>query len=85
MSSHCPTTDNKQKSSNLPTGHNKFDMYKSPLMPLPIPVWHDALKAVKRDEAPASYHTWYLFPEAVIFASTNEARHAKFFATWNVF
>jgi hypothetical protein len=54
-------------------------------MPLPIPVWRDALKAVKRDEAPAFYHTRYLFPEAAIFASTNEARRAKFFATWNVF
>jgi hypothetical protein len=85
MSSHCPTTDNKQKLSNPPTGRNKFDMYESPLMPLPIPVWCDALKAVKRDEAPASYHTWYLFPEAAIFASTNEACRAKFFATWNVF
>jgi hypothetical protein len=54
-------------------------------MPLPIPAWRDALKAVKRDEPPASYHTRYLFPEAAIFASTNEARRAKFFATWKVF
>ena len=85
VSSHSSMTDNKQKSSNPPTGRNKFDMYESPLMPLPIPVWRDALKAVKRDEAPASYRTRYLFPEAAIFASTNEARRAKFFATWNVF
>jgi hypothetical protein len=54
-------------------------------MPLPIPVWRDALKAVKRDEPPASYNTRYLFPEAAIFASTNDARRAKFFATWSVF
>jgi hypothetical protein len=54
-------------------------------MPLPIPAWRDALKAVNRDETPASYHTRYLFPEATLFASTNEARRAKFFATWNVF
>jgi hypothetical protein len=85
MSSHCPTTDNKQKSSNLPTGHDKFVAYESPLMPLPIPVWRDALKAVERDEALASYQTQYLFPEAAIFASTNEARRAKFFTTWSVF
>jgi hypothetical protein len=62
-----------------------YDMYESPLMPLPIPVWRDALKVVKRDEAPASNHTRYLFPEAALFASTNKAHHAKFFATWNVF
>ena len=85
VSSHSSTTDNKQKSSNPPTSHNKFDVYESPLVPLPIPVWRDALKAVKRDEAPVSYCTQYLFPEAAIFASTNEAHHAKFFATWNVF
>jgi hypothetical protein len=85
MSSHCPTTDNKQKSLNLPTGRDKFVVYESPLMPLPIPVWRDALKAVERDEAPASYQTRYLFPKAAIFASTNKARHAKFFATWSVF
>jgi hypothetical protein len=85
---HCLTllqTDNKPKSLNPPTGRNKFDVYESPLMPLPIPVWQDALKAVNRDEPPASHNTWYLFPEAAIFASTNEARRAKFFATWNVF
>jgi hypothetical protein len=51
MPSHHPTKDNKQKSSNSATGRDKFDMYESPLMPLPIPVWRDALKAVKRDEA----------------------------------
>ena len=84
-SSHSPTTDNKPKSSNPPTGRDKFDVYESPLMPLPIPVWRDALKAVKRDEPPASYNTRYLFPEAAIFASTNDVRRAKFFATWNVF
>jgi hypothetical protein len=83
--SHSPQTDNKQKSSNPATGRDKFDVYESPLMPLPIPVWRDALKAVQRDEPPASYNTRYLFPEAAIFASTNEARRAKFFATWNVF
>ena len=54
-------------------------------MPLPIPAWCDALRVVNRDEALASYRTRYLFPEATLFASTNEARHAKFFATWNVF
>ena len=84
-SSHSPKIDNKLKSLSLPTGRDKFDGYESPLMPLPIPVWHDALKVVKWDEPPASYNTRYLFPEAAIFASTNEARHAKFFATWNVF
>ena len=83
--SHSPTTDNKQRSSNAPTGRDKFDVYESLLMPLSIPVWHDALKVVKRDKAPASYCTWYRFPEAAIFASTNEAHCAKFFATWNVF
>jgi hypothetical protein len=83
--SHSPKTDNKPKSLNPPTGRDKFDVHESPLMPLPIPVWRDALKAVKRDEPPASYNTRYLFPEAAIFASTNEARRAKFFATWNVF
>jgi hypothetical protein len=85
MSPYSPTAENKQKSSNPPTGRDKFDVYESPLMPLPIPVWRDALKAVGRDEVPASYRTRYLFPEAAIFASTNEARRAKFFATWNVF
>jgi hypothetical protein len=84
MSSHSPI-DIKQKSSNLPAGRDKFDVYESPLMPLPISSWRDALKAVKRDETPASYNTRYLFPEAAIFASTNETRRAKFFATWNVF
>ena len=48
-------------------------------MPLQIPAWCDALKTVKRDEAPESYHTWYLFSEAVIFASTTEACHTNFF------
>jgi hypothetical protein len=83
-SSHSPI-DNKQKSSNPPTGRNKFDVYESPLMPLPIPAWRNALTAVNRDEMPASYNTRYLFPEAAIFASTNETRRAKFFATWNAF
>ena len=85
MSPYSPTAENKQKSSNPPTGRNKFDVYESPLMPLPIPVWCDTLKVVSRDKVPASYRTQYLFPEAVIFASTNEARRAKFFATGNVF
>ena len=84
MSSHS-SIDTKQKSSNPPAGRDKFDVYESPLMPLPIPSWRDALRAVKRDETPASYNTRYLFPEAAIFASTNETRRAKFFATWNVF
>ena len=79
------TTDNKKKSSNLPTGRDKFAVYESPFMPLPIPSWHDALKAVKRDKMPAFYQMRHLFLEAAIFASTTEARHAISFATWNVF
>ena len=46
-SSHSPKIDNKLKSLNPPTGHDKFDVYESPLVPLPIHVWRDALKAVK--------------------------------------
>jgi len=80
-----PTVDGRKKSPHQPAGRNKFAPYESPLMPLPIPTWRDVLKAAKRDEAPAAYHMHYLFPEAAIFASTNEACHTKFFATWRVF
>ena len=51
-------------------------------MPLSIPVWSDALQAVNHDQRPLSYNTRYVFPEAALFASTNECRRAKFFATW---
>ena len=51
-------------------------------MPLSIPTWSDALQAVNRNERPLSYNTRYVFPEAALFASTNESRRAKFFATW---
>ena len=51
-------------------------------MPLRIPVWSDALQAVNCDQSPLSYNTRYVFPEAALFASTNESRRAKFFATW---
>ena len=66
----------------VPTGHNKFLHYDSPMMPLPIPTWCDALQTVDRDQQPLSYNTRYLFPEAALFTSTNESRRAKFFATW---
>lgn len=75
-------TDRKTKEQVAPTGRNKFLHYDSPLMPLSIPTWCDALQAVDRDQQPLSYHTRYLFPEAALFASTNESRRAKFFATW---
>jgi hypothetical protein len=66
-----------------PAGRNKFLPYDSPLMPISIPAWRDALQAVDRDRPPLSYGTRYLFPEATLFASTNDSRRAKFFATWN--
>jgi hypothetical protein len=71
-----------KKEKAAPAGHNKFLHYESPLMPLRIPVWSDALQAVNHDQPPLSYHTCYVFPEAALFASTNKSYHAKFFATW---
>ena len=71
-----------KKEKAAPTGHNKFLPYKSPLMPLSIPTWSDALQAVNHDQHPLSYNTRYVFPEAALFASTNESCHVKFFATW---
>ena len=51
-------------------------------MPLRIPAWSDVLQAVNRDQSPLSYNTCYVFPEAALFASTNESHRAQFFATW---
>jgi hypothetical protein len=45
-------------------------------------VWSDVLQAVDHDQCPLAYNTCYVFPEAALFASTNESCHAKFFATW---
>ena len=70
-----------QKEKAVPTGRNKFLHYDSPLMPLPIPAWSDVLQAVNHDQPPLSYNTCYVFPEAALFASTNESHHAKFFVT----
>lgn len=70
------------KEKAAPTGRNKFLPYESPLMPLSIPAWRDALQAVNHDQRPLSYNTRYIFPEAALFASTNESRRTKFFTTW---
>jgi hypothetical protein len=59
-------------------------------MPLSIPAWRDALGVVDRDPsrchptAGSSKHDGqYLFPDASLFATTNESRRAKYFATWS--
>ena len=72
----------RKKEKAAPTGRNKFLHYDSPLMPLRIPAWSDALQAVDHDQHPISYNTCYVFPEAALFASTNESCGAKFFVTW---
>jgi hypothetical protein len=58
-------------------------------MPLPIPAWRDALRAVDRDPSrchpsngSSPHDGKYLFPDASLFATANESRRAKFFATW---
>ena len=71
-----------KKEKAAPTGRNKFLHYDSPLMPLRIPAWSDALQAVDHDQRPISYNTRYVFPEAALFASTNKSRRAKFFTMW---
>jgi hypothetical protein len=59
-------------------------------MPLSIPAWRDALRAVDRDPTrchpttgSSKHDGQYLFPDASLFATTNDARRAKYFATWN--
>jgi hypothetical protein len=85
--------DNKgiNTGSSRSSGRNKFVLLQNDIMPLAIPAWRDALKAVDRD--PARVHPTngssphdgkYLFPDASLFASANESRRAKFFATWKV-
>jgi hypothetical protein len=56
-------------------GHNKFDPIDSPFMPLPIPSWQNALKAVDTDPSrldPSNrsnpHNGKYIFPEPGIFA-----------------
>lgn len=72
------------------TGRNKFDPIDSPLMPLSIPSWQNALKAVNTDPSLLDssnrknpHDGKYIFPEPGIFAGvTNEVRRARYFATW---
>lgn len=74
------------------SGRSKFEPIDSPLMPLSIPSWRDALKAVDVNPSrldPSNRNNnhphdgKYLFPEPGIFAgSSNEVRRSRYFATW---
>jgi hypothetical protein len=61
----------------------------SPIFPIPISSWVEALAAVDRDPSRVDprYRSpndrKYLFPEPAIFATANEARRATYFTTWN--
>lgn len=71
-------------------GRNKYHPIDSPLMPLPILVWQNALMAV--DTATANldpsnrnnpHDGKYIFPEPGVLAGVmNEVRQARYFSTW---
>jgi hypothetical protein len=91
MPAHVATqTGNGNTGSSGSSGRDKFVSVDSPLMPLPIPAWRDALGAVDRDPSrchpttgSSKHDGQYLFPDASLFATTNESRRAKYFATWS--
>ena len=69
------------------SGRDKFLPIDSPIMPLSIPAWRDALAAVNKSQSIqiTSHHDrHYIFPEPGIFANTCDTRRARFFATWNI-
>jgi hypothetical protein len=91
MFTHIITTEPMINSSSRSSGRNKFILLQGSIMPLAIPVWRDALEAVDRDPSrvhptngSSKHDGQYLFPDASLFATANESRCARFFATWKV-